>query len=444
MMPLTVTQTGTAFYRTVLAIGSIAIPLFGVIVKQQMPDSTDYMSHRLMMSFVWLLLLLLSYTSAWFKQHFQVISCWLIFLLNLWAVWIVWLNDFALYYSIGLFTAFCALNVTFRYRKLYYPFMITVILAWIFADWIHPNPEIEVKSTAFAISILGIVFMLITNEIVKAEKKLNHLNLNLEKKVQQRTMEVEEQSRRLIAKNQELEQFAYIASHDLKSPLRNIGSYIQLIQREMQETASEDAKEYMNFVVNNVRKMHAVIDDILLYSRFGDDAIAFNKVDIKQIIGEVCHSLRQEIQAKNAVIDCRLPQHEVYANEKQLSQLFQNLIDNGLKYNESEQPHILITMEEKEDSYLYSVKDNGIGIKPEYHERIFKIFQRLHTDEEYAGTGIGLAICKRIIENHRGEIHVSSGKEGGTTFLFSISKHLSPAGKNGATEEVFPSFARQD
>lgn len=430
MTPVKENQSDAAFFRTVLAIGAIAITLFGVMVKEQMPDSTDYMSHRLIMSFTWLLLLLLSLTNTWFKKHFQVITCWLLFQLNLWAVWIVWLNDFALNYTIGLFTAFCALNITFRYRKLYYTFIITVALAWIVADWMHPSPEIDVKSTAFAITILGIVFMLITNEIVKAEKKLSYLNQHLEKKVLQRTREVEEHSRRLLAKNQELEQFAYIASHDLKSPLRTIGSYIQLIQREFGDSASGDAREYMNFVVNNVRKMHAVIDDILLYSRFGDDAITFDKVNVYAVVQEVLQSLQQVIAEKNAVIDCRLPQKRIIANEKQLTQLFQNLIDNGLKYNESEQPRIEISVEETADSFLYSVRDNGIGIKPEYYDRIFKIFQRLHSDDEYAGTGIGLAICKRIIENHRGEIRVSSGENGGTCFYFSISKNLSVAVKD--------------
>jgi signal transduction histidine kinase len=224
-------QSDAMWYRIVLAIGTVAIPLFGVIVKQQLPDSIDYMSHRLIMSLVWSTLLVLSFTSSFFKKHFIVITCWLLFILNQWAVWIVYINNFALDYTIGLFLTFCTLNISLRHPRLYYPFLAMAMISWIGSSWMAPNPELDFSSTLFFVSILGIVFMLITNIINNAEKKLSDLNQTLEKKVQERTLEVENHAKKLIAKNAELEQFAYIASHDLKSPLRNIGGFIQLIQR---------------------------------------------------------------------------------------------------------------------------------------------------------------------------------------------------------------------
>ena len=316
------------------------------------------------------------------------------------------------------------MNITYIRPKLYYPFFIITILVAVTACWMCPSPELSIYVLSFTISVLGIVFMLTSKTIIQTQKKLNDLNLTLEKKVAERTAEAENKSRLLISKNMELEQFSYIASHDLKSPLRNIGGFVQLIQRKLQKNKDDEMTEYMDFVVNNVNKMEAIINDILLYSKFGTEVIFFKKTNVEALVQEVSYLMGQEIQAKNASIHCHNMPHKICCNEKQLAQLFQNLIDNGLKYNDSLQPVINISMVETQNEYLFSVKDNGIGIPAEFKERIFKIFQRLHTEQEYPGTGIGLAICKKIVENHEGKIWIKSTPGEGTTFFFTISKNL--------------------
>jgi light-regulated signal transduction histidine kinase (bacteriophytochrome) len=180
----------------------------------------------------------------------------------------------------------------------------------------------------------------------------------------------------------------------------------------------------MGYVVSNVNKMNAIIEDILLYSRYGDETITFKKTDIETIVREICLSMKQEINTKNVIVNYPISNSKIYCNPGQIRQLFQNLIDNGIKYNQSPQPVITISMKEEDEAWQFSVEDNGIGIQPEFYERIFKIFQRLHNEREYSGTGIGLAICKRIIENHEGKIWVESVPGKGTSFFFTISKDI--------------------
>ena len=416
--------TETFWFRIVLAIGAIAIPMFGLIMRHELPHGIEYMSHRYIMSAAWLSLLVLSFTSNFFKERFITITCWYFFILDLWAIWIVYLNDFNINYASGLFISYCATNIVYTRPKLYYTFFTIVIVVAVSSIIVCPAPEISPYVFSFAMILLGIVFMLTFKIIMNAEEKLSELNQTLEKKVLERTMEAENKTKLLALKNKELEQFAYIASHDLKSPLRNIGGFIQLIKRKLKHSENDEIVEYMNYVVGNVNKMEAIIDDILRYSRFGNETMTFSQTNVEAVVQDVCDLLKKEIQARNTIIRSQNLSHHIYCHTKQLTQLFQNLIDNALKYNESPQVIIEIEMKETEREYLFSVKDNGIGIKPEFREKIFKIFQRLHTDQKYPGTGIGLAICKRIVDNHGGDIWVESLPGKGTTFLFTISKDL--------------------
>jgi PAS domain S-box-containing protein len=225
----------------------------------------------------------------------------------------------------------------------------------------------------------------------------------------------------LAASNAELEQFAYVASHDLQEPLRMVSSFLQLLEKKYAENLDETANQYIQFAVDGSNRMKSLILDLLEYSRVNTSQEQRTAVDMSTIINQVLDTYSCKIVETNASVKVSLmPVARV--NKMQMSQLFQNLIGNALKYNRSAQPAIEIGYEEHADSHQFHVKDNGIGIDPKFYERIFIIFQRLHTKNQFSGTGIGLAICKKIVEKHEGRIWVESVPGKGSTFYFTVKK----------------------
>jgi PAS domain S-box-containing protein len=222
--------------------------------------------------------------------------------------------------------------------------------------------------------------------------------------------------------NKELEQFAYVASHDLQEPLRMVASFTQLLEMQYKDKLDEDAIEYISFAVDGAKRMQSLISDLLAYSRVTSYAGEFEEVDLNKVIEEVLFNLEIVIEENNAVITNETLL-KISADYSQMVQVFQNIIGNALKYRSKKTPKIHISSRKEDDKWLFSVKDNGIGIDPEYSEKIFQIFRRLHTREEYEGTGIGLAITKRIIERHGGKIWVESEPGKGSTFYFTIPKN---------------------
>jgi len=221
--------------------------------------------------------------------------------------------------------------------------------------------------------------------------------------------------------NQELEQFAYVASHDLQEPIRMVASYTQLLERQYNDLLDDKGRKYIFFATDGAKRMQQLIDDLLTFSRVGTRGKEFAMVNsseaCKQAIANLDIAIKES--ASEITVD-ELP--IVYGDDVQLLQLFQNLIGNAIKYRGDKNPKIHIGSEEKEKEWLFSVSDNGIGIDEKYKDRIFIIFQRLHTKKEYNGTGIGLAVCKKIVERHGGHIWIKSQSEEGTTFYFTIPK----------------------
>jgi PAS domain S-box-containing protein len=225
----------------------------------------------------------------------------------------------------------------------------------------------------------------------------------------------------LLRSNKELEQFAYVASHDLQEPLRMVSSFTQLLSQRYKDKLDNNAQDFIQFAVEGASRMQVLINDLLDYSRIGTKGNEFSKVDIHDVLGRVVSNLQLKIQEKNALItNDEVP--TVVADEGQMIQLFQNLILNSLKFSRSS-PRVHISAKEEKDHYLFSVKDNGIGIEAQYFDRIFQIFQRLHPKDKYGGTGIGLPICKRIVDRHGGEIWVESKPGKGSVFYFTILKN---------------------
>lgn len=221
--------------------------------------------------------------------------------------------------------------------------------------------------------------------------------------------------------NEELEQFAYVASHDLQEPLRMVASYVQLLEKRYTDKLDEDAKEFINFAVDGAKRMQGLINALLMYSRVGTRSKPFEEVDADKLVRQVLSDLVFKIEETKAEINiAQLP--KVYADPTQLGQVFQNLIGNAIKFHGENNPKIEISFKDNQDSIQFTIKDNGIGIEEEYRERIFMVFQRLHTRQEYEGTGIGLAVCKKIVERHGGKIWTDPNPDGGSIFYFTIQK----------------------
>ena len=228
-----------------------------------------------------------------------------------------------------------------------------------------------------------------------------------------------QQTAELERSNAELQQFAYVASHDLQEPLRMVASYTQLLARRYGDKLDDDAREFIDFAVDGARRMRALINDLLAYSRVGTRGAEFAPTDCNAVVDQVIADLGAAIEDERAgVTRGDLP--TVLADAMQLQQLFQNLIANAIKFHGERRPRVAIAAERRGDAWLFSVRDNGIGIDPEYADRIFVIFQRLHSRAEYPGTGIGLAICKKIVERHGGRIWMESAPGQGTTFYFTL------------------------
>ena len=223
----------------------------------------------------------------------------------------------------------------------------------------------------------------------------------------------------LARSNTELEQFAYVASHDLQEPLRMVASYVQLLERRYQGKLDDDASEFIGFAVDGANRMQRLINDLLSYSRVGTQGKTFQPVNMSNVLRTALSNLQVAVSESGAeVTHDGLP--ELRGDESQLVQLLQNLIANAIKFHGEAQPRIHISVAAEKSEWLFRVKDNGIGIDQRYADRIFVIFQRLHTRQQYAGTGIGLALCKRIVDRHRGRIWVESTPGQGSTFCFTM------------------------
>jgi PAS domain S-box-containing protein len=220
--------------------------------------------------------------------------------------------------------------------------------------------------------------------------------------------------------NEELEQFANIASHDLQEPLRMVASYTQLLAKRYKGRLDSDADEFIAYAVDGSTRMQALIQDLLAYSRAGTDGKAHRRISSESVLNEALKNLRATIEENGAVVTHdSLP--VLTTDDMQLAQVFQNLVGNAIKYHSAEVPHVHITARKSADNaWIFSVRDNGLGIDPQYFERIFILFQRLHGREEFKGTGIGLAICKKILERLGGRIWVESQLGKGSTFYFAL------------------------
>jgi PAS domain S-box-containing protein len=247
-------------------------------------------------------------------------------------------------------------------------------------------------------------------EIKRAEEEIIRMNDILEKRAAE-----------LQASNTELERFAYVASHDLQEPLRMVSSFLNLLEKKLAGLLDETTRQYIHFAVDGAERMKKLIQDLLQYSRVGSNKEDFSPTDLNEVLQYVTRLLAEDIKKNQASITVH-PMPVIEANKTLISQLFVNLVSNAMKYRNEKTPEIEIGSTQEPGHWTFYVKDNGIGIDPKFFDKIFIIFQRLHNKNEYSGTGIGLAICKKIVDIHKGKIWLQSEPGKGSTFYFTIPK----------------------
>ncbi|MGB5911718.1 MAG: ATP-binding protein [Promethearchaeia archaeon] len=241
----------------------------------------------------------------------------------------------------------------------------------------------------------------------------------LSEQISRREIEFNEIMEDLKRSNEDLQQFAYVASHDLQEPLRAIVSFSQLLEDKYQDKIDKEGKEFIHFITDGAKKMNTLIKDLLSYSRITTHAQPPKLTNLEMILQDALFNLHESIKESGAVITYdEMPILKV--DKTQFIQLFQNLLSNAIKFRRKESPRIHIGLKKINSGWLFSVKDNGIGIELEYFNKLFNIFYRLHTKEEYSGTGIGLPICKKIVQRYGGKIWVKSKFGKGSTFFFTI------------------------
>jgi signal transduction histidine kinase len=287
------------------------------------------------------------------------------------------------------------------------------------------QPQFRKRTIQF--SILGLLFSFtlafLFYNLVNQPRVLKKVVKDKTKDLAILNQALQNRAQELINSNKELEQFAYIASHDLQEPLRMINNFLTQLEKKYADQLDDKAKQYIHFAVDGAKRMRAIILDILEFSRIGKYEEAPQQVNMNQVLDEVCTLLNSVIIEKQATIQYpNLP--ILITHQLPVQQIFMNLISNSLKYCKEEViPIITIAAEEKQDFWEFSVSDNGIGIEKEYYDRIFEIFQRLHSKGEYSGTGVGLAIVKKTIENLGGKVWLESKIDIGTTFYFTLPKN---------------------
>jgi two-component system, sensor histidine kinase and response regulator len=238
----------------------------------------------------------------------------------------------------------------------------------------------------------------------------------------------------LARSNRDLEQFAYAASHDLQEPLRMVATYTQLLAERYQGKLDSDADKFIHYAVDGAVRMQKLVQDLLAFSRVGRPGMVLESTNCNSVLEGVLKNLEGAIQESGAVVEhTQLPL--VMADSSQLAQVFQNLIGNAIKFHGSEPPAIRVEAKRQRKDWVFSVDDNGIGISPEHAEDVFVIFRRLHTRADYPGNGIGLSICKKIVEQHGGRIWVESGLGHGSTFKFTLPINARTKGEDERNDE---------
>lgn len=305
-------------------------------------------------------------------------------------------------------------------RKTGIALSVAGVIIWFYVDFaaghVYSHSAIPYWNSLVQLSIFLITVFILAALKVEYGKKMQ-----LIEELRKTEEALAQKARDLARSNTELEQFAYIAAHDLRGPLIVVESYISKLHRRYKERLDKDAERFIKEAVEGIGRMKLLINDLLSYAKAGSKGKNFEHIDCNKALELAIANLKVEIEGRNAMVTSdRLP--SISADHSQLVQLFQNLIGNSIKFCREGRPLIHVSAEDKNTEWVFSIRDNGIGIAPAHTDRIFEIFKRLHTSSDYSGTGIGLAICKKVVERHGGRIWVESELGKGATFYFALPK----------------------
>lgn len=404
---LEIPEVEVPMYRLWAFAVALFLPVYGLVVLSLDPNAIDFLWHRIILACLWIIVFLSSFRNSFIKKNLGFFVFLGNFLTTSWVIWIVHVNSYSGNYCIGLLLTLSGLGITFRRvggLMVYYGISLIILgISFCFVE------ETLVDKGLLFTTVLMLFTMVVT--ITMGREYLNKQLSNANKS--------------LHNKNMDLKQFTRIASHDLKSPLRSVGSFASLLEVKLGNHKDESLQSYLEQINKGVKRMNTLLTDLQSFDEVEEGGVKVEIIDVNVIVNEIIEGLEADSKYQDFEIEIKgaLPQ-KMICNQSQIIQVFHNLIENGIKYNQQDAKKITISARDNRDHWEFQIQDNGIGISKEYHEQIFKIFQRLHTDTKYEGTGIGLAICKRIIENHRGEIDIVSSPNQGSTFSFTISKNL--------------------
>ncbi len=396
-------------FRFWIILMMIFIPVYGLFLLQFSEGAVDFMLHRWLISGYWAFFFFLSFLNVSVKKYLAL-PCFIgNFIAIAWILWVVNVNHFSADYSMGLFLSLSGIAIINRSNIemiIFYVFSFSLLF---YCFYVYPDTEISKMVFTLSVFILFLVHVIVMG-------KRDFINRNLRQLNQQ-----------LKFKNKRLKQLIYVSSHDLKTPIRNIGSFASLLQSNLEEDEleKEESKKYMGFILQGALSMDKKIDDLLEFFKFDNPDIETKEIKIQNLFEEVEKTIINLYPNENIFIQWPKEIPPILKVEShQIQQLFHHLIDNGVKYNHSENKEILITYSSNYSHHIFNIRDNGIGIEMKYKNKIFDLFQRLHLSDEFSGTGVGLAICKTIVENHEGEIRLESGIENkGSEFVFTLKRN---------------------
>ena len=402
--------------RILLVIGIILYSAWGLIYKIYLPGAIDPLYIRIIGVFIMLITLLLSFSSHYIQEHFTCFLYGLIYFVTFHQSYLTAVNNFSSEFLLLFVVVIVILNAYFK-KITHLLFYVFFSIVFICAAYFIPITNPTISFGFFIGSIITIEALIIPIFIsrIRVTEKLAGKVEEIEKSKN----ELQKKSDELIRSNNDLQQFAYIASHDLQEPLRMVTSYVQLLAERYKDKLDAEAGEFIKFAVDGAQRMRNLIQSLLEYSRL-NKIRPFEKINPNALLENVLSEMAGSINESGAIIKID-ELSSINGDPVLITQLFRNLISNAIKFRDnSRKSEVFISGKKTDEGFLFSVKDNGIGIAKEYYEKIFVMFQRFYPRDKYPGSGMGLAICKKIVEQHGGKIWVESEINKGSTFYFTI------------------------
>ncbi len=402
------------YRRLSLFVGAIYL-VWWLAVEALLPDAYNPLLGRLVVVVAIWAIVAASYASAWVRGHVRVL--WLC------GLWLLTAHYFYLFYEnageinwvVGAFITVTAVSLGMMSR-------VSLIAYSAFAAALTIGLVIEIPALRHSVFVPGLMTVLLQANIGLNSRLavLRDLAASNEQR-KQHAADLERTNAALARSNLDLQRFAYIASHDLQTPLRSIASFVDLLSSTYGDKLDAQARDWLARTSTSVDHLQTLIRDLLEYSRVDAEQRPFDKVSMRETLDRATAMLDAAVRdAKASITADELP--EVTGDRSQLEQLLSNLVGNAIKYRGAEAPRVHVTAQTRADDWLFEVRDNGIGIAPKHQQQVFEIFKRLHDQKQYPGTGIGLAICRRVIDRHGGKIWVESKPGEGSAFFFTIAK----------------------